>query len=91
MNFPELIKATREALHESQAEFAKRFNTHANTVSRWEGGKYQASYDCLSFVIGYARDLYWSACPRCNGTGRIKTKFGKDIAREALSKLDEAS
>lgn len=72
MNFPKLIKQTRVALGESQAEFAKRFKTHANTVSRWESGKYQASYECLSFVVGYARDLVWSICPRCNGTGRIR-------------------
>lgn len=52
MNFPEIIKAARESLGETQLEFAKRFNTHANTVSRWESGQYQAPYEVLDFVLG---------------------------------------
>lgn len=85
MNFPELIKATREALRESQAEFAKRFESHANTVSRWESGKYQAPYDVISFVVGYARDLVWNICPHCHGLGRIQTRIGKRSAKEAVA------
>jgi DNA-binding transcriptional regulator YiaG len=84
MNFPLLIKQTRIALGETQAEFAERFATQANTVSRWESGQYQASYECLSFVVGYARDLVWSACPHCNGTGRVKSTLGKE-AHKALN------
>lgn len=52
MNFPDLIKSTREGLGETQVEFAKRFNSHANTVSRWESGQYQAPYEVLEFVLG---------------------------------------
>lgn len=51
MNFPEIIKSARESLNETQAEFAKRFDTHANTVSRWESGQYQAPYEVLDFVL----------------------------------------
>lgn len=78
MNFPDLIKTTRKALGENQAEFAKRFNTQANTVSRWESGQYQAPYEALSFVVGYARNVVWSVCPRCKGTGRIKLGVAND-------------
>lgn len=72
MDFPKLIKSTREALGESQVEFAKRFDSHGNTVSRWESGEYQAPYLVLSFVVGYARDLVFSVCPTCGGTGRVR-------------------
>lgn len=51
MDFPKLIKSCRHSLSESQADFAKRFNTQANTVSRWESGQYQAPYEVLSFVL----------------------------------------
>jgi transcriptional regulator with XRE-family HTH domain len=52
MNILQLIKDTRERiLGETQAEFAKRFNTHPNTVSRWESGKYKASYKVIEFVF----------------------------------------
>ena len=52
IDFPELIKSTREGLGETQAEFAERFGSHANTVSRWESGQYQAPYAVISFVLG---------------------------------------
>ena len=71
MNFPKLIKSTRTALGETQEEFARRFNTQANTVSRWESGQYQAPYEALSFVVEYAKDLTWMVCPECNGSGRL--------------------
>lgn len=51
MDFPKLIKECRQSLGETQAEFALRFDTHANTVSRWESGDYQASYDVIAFVL----------------------------------------
>ncbi len=82
MNFPELIKSTREALKETQGEFAKRFGTHANTVSRWESGQYQAPYEAIGFVVGYARDLCWSVCTHCHGTGRVKNKTMEKYLKE---------
>lgn len=51
IDFPALIKSVRKALGETQAEFARRFASHANTVSRWESGKYQAPYEVISFVL----------------------------------------
>jgi hypothetical protein len=88
MNFPLLIKQTRIALGETQAEFAERFATQANTVSRWESGQYQASYECLSFVVGYARDLVWSACPHCKGTGRVKSTLGKEAHKAPCTQTE---
>lgn len=84
MDFPAMIKSTRLALGESQQKFAERFGTQANTVSRWESGQYQAPYEALSFVVGFARDLAWQTCRLCNGTGRVKTTFAKDILKENL-------
>ena len=57
MNIPKMIKDTRRKLGESQAEFAKRFNTHPNTVSRWESGKYKASYEVLEFIYSTNQSL----------------------------------
>ena len=74
MNFPELIKNTREALGETQGEFARRFNTQANTVSRWESGQYQAPYKVISFVVEFAEKDSWRICPKCEGQGRITVK-----------------
>ena len=74
MTIPEQIKNVRNSLGETQAQFAKRFNTQANTVSRWESGQYQASYECIEFVIGYATTELWQVCSRCHGLGRTKGK-----------------
>lgn len=51
LNFPQLIKATRKSLGETQEQFAKRFDTHANTISRYETGEYDAPYKVLEFVL----------------------------------------
>lgn len=75
MNFPELIKNTREALGETQGELARRFNTQANTVSRWESGQYQAPYKVISFVVEFAAKDSW-ICPKCEGQGRISKTVG---------------
>jgi len=72
MDFPNLIKTTRESLGETQAEFAKRFASHANTVSRWESGQYQAPYVVIAFVVDNAP--VFVSCSHCEGTGRIKIK-----------------
>lgn len=51
MNFPQLIKSARKTLGETQEQFAARFSTQANTVSRWETGSYQAPYEVLEFAL----------------------------------------
>ena len=74
MDFPQMIKLTRQAMGETQAEFAKRFGTGGNTVSRWESGAYQAPYAAISFVVEFARDQVWLVCAHCHGTGRLVKK-----------------
>jgi DNA-binding transcriptional regulator YiaG len=66
-----LIRAIRLHLQESQAEFAARFNSHANTVSRWESGTYQAPYEVLDFVIRKHGMLETITCPVCKGNGYL--------------------
>lgn len=69
IDFPAMIKAVRNSLGESQVEFAKRFNTGGNTVSRWESGQYYAPYNVLSFVLRrHEREI---VCPVCKGRGKI--------------------
>lgn len=90
MNFPALIKSTREGLGETQAEFAKRFSTHANTVSRWESGQYQASYEVLSFVLGEQkpdlRNIY--ACWATEAGFRLEVNQGS-YGRVCFLMIDE--
>lgn len=73
MDFPLLIRAARERLHETQAKFAKRFKTHANTVSRWESGEYEAPYRVLRFVL---KETSVKLCQTCQGRGVIERKSG---------------
>lgn len=68
-DFPDLIKAVRLRLGETQDEFAKRFDTQGNTVSRWESGQYQAPYSVLWFVL--RRRYKEVICPVCKGRGKI--------------------
>ena len=67
-NFAEMIRATRESLGETQAEFAKRFNSHGHTVSRWETGQYEAPNKVVQFILA-AREP--SSCPLCKGRGTL--------------------
>lgn len=39
MDFPELIKRTRQRCFLTQEEFAREVNVAFSTVNRWEGGK----------------------------------------------------
>src|SRR5438874_13225870 len=50
-DFPFLIKSTKLALNETQAEFGKRFGVSHASVSMWETGETQAPYKLLSFVL----------------------------------------
>lgn len=69
LNFPLLIRAVRLHLQESQEVFAKRFKSHANTVSRWENGEYQAPYTVINFIMKRHWRLEKLTCPVCNGKG----------------------
>ena len=69
-SFPALIKICRTNLRETQEEFARRFSTHQNTVSRWESGEYQAPYEVIEFVL-MNEPMRWQQCPNCNGSGRV--------------------
>lgn len=65
---PELIKQRRLELKESQGEFAKRFNTQGNTVSRWESGVYQAPYEVIEYCF---EPINIVICPSCMGSGHV--------------------
>jgi transcriptional regulator with XRE-family HTH domain len=69
LDFPAIIREVRKSLGETQEQFAARFKSHANTVSRWESGNYQAPYAVLSFVL--RRKFGKVKCPLCNGTGEV--------------------
>jgi len=78
MDIPKQIKITRKIFKETQEEFAKRFNTHANTVSRWETGIYQAPYEVIYFVFGkHAEQYEWEACEYCGGKGYVSKRLKK--------------
>lgn len=49
--FAEEIKKCRLKLGESQTVFAKRFGVATNTISRYETGHYQASYEIILWVL----------------------------------------
>ncbi|MFI2837579.1 helix-turn-helix domain-containing protein [Mycolicibacterium sp. PDY-3] len=71
MNWPLLIKQTRERLGETQEQFAKRFAVTTNTVSRWETGTYQVSLDAVDWLLQYAESREVKCCPRCGGKGIV--------------------
>jgi transcriptional regulator with XRE-family HTH domain len=78
MDIPQQIKITRKILKETQADFAKRFNSHANTVSRWESGEYEAPYEVIYFVFGENADQYeWEVCGKCAGKGYVSKRLKK--------------
>ncbi len=69
MKIANLIKITREQYGETQTEFAKRFGTHANTISRWETGRYQVPNQVLELILDSTeREI---VCPRCQGRGKV--------------------
>jgi len=66
MKIQDFIKMKRKSLGETQGQFAKRFNTHANTVSRWETGEYEAPYNVIEFCF---TPVQVKICPTCQGKG----------------------
>ena len=67
MQIKDLVKKTREELKETQAQFAKRFNTHSNTVSRWENGTYDVPNEVIERILDKKKEL--RPCTRCGGSG----------------------
>jgi transcriptional regulator with XRE-family HTH domain len=71
INWPKLIKDARQALGETQEQFAKRFAVATNTVSRWETGAYEVSLDAVEWLMNYSMSNTIRSCPRCGGKGII--------------------
>lgn len=70
MKLKDLIKQTRRNFGESQEQFAIRFKTTANTISRWETGIYEVPNVVVEALL---EDKYIKViCPYCMGNGTIK-------------------
>ena len=76
MKLANLIKTTRERYGETQVEFAKRFNTTANTISRWETGMYEVPNKVIELILSDSEKEV--VCPRCQGRGKIWIPSLKD-------------
>ncbi len=70
MKIRKLVTDLRKELGESQVTFAKRFSTTANTVSRWESGKYQVPNHVVERMLD--RKSVEVICSRCMGMGVIE-------------------
>ena len=57
MDFPKLIKQTREKLGETQVQFGERFGVERSTIEGWELEKRQAPYKVLAFCLEYENNL----------------------------------
>lgn len=79
MTIKELIKQTRQEQGLTQLQFAKLFNTTANTVSRWESGKYEVPNRVLEKILN--ENAIEVICSKCMGTGMVKkyNYFGPKI------------
>ncbi len=69
MKIKNLIKTTRERHGETQTEFAKRFSTTANTISRWETGAYDVPNWVIELLLSNSEKRI--TCPKCQGVGEI--------------------
>lgn len=69
MKIRDLIKYTRNQYKESQVEFAKRFKTTANTISRWETGQYDVPNWVIELLVNSKEKEVM--CPKCYGRGKI--------------------
>jgi len=70
MTIKELIKQIRKEQGDTQLQFAKKFNTSANTVSRWESGKYEVPNRVLEVILN--QNAIEVICSKCMGTGKVK-------------------
>lgn len=50
MEFPELIKRTRQRCLLTQEEFAKEIDVAFSTVNRWEGGKAKPNLSAMKSI-----------------------------------------
>jgi len=73
MKIKKLLKRTRERYGETQEQFAKRFDTTANTISRWETGAYEVPNRVIESIFG--ESLKEIDCVACNGTGKILVPY----------------
>ena len=71
LDWPNMIKAARQNLCETQEEFAKRFDVSTNTISRWETGEYKVSLAAAEWLFRHAIELDIRICPRCGGRGLV--------------------
>jgi transcriptional regulator with XRE-family HTH domain len=71
--FSELVKQHREMLHETQAEYAKRFNFDSPTaVSLWESGQRKVPERVLEAALDYIPRF--TICTHCSGRGMLEIK-----------------
>jgi DNA-binding XRE family transcriptional regulator len=66
VTIPGHIKAKRQKLKETQAQFGKRFGKSHAAVSEWESGKAEAPDVVIEFCL--PRSV---KCPVCKGEGLL--------------------
>lgn len=54
--WPELLREYRKQSGLTQDQLALQFDTHANTISRWESSKYEIPADVTWFLATYFFD-----------------------------------
>jgi transcriptional regulator with XRE-family HTH domain len=78
MKIKNLVKNYRKHLGYTQSQFAEKFDTTANTVSRWENGMYEVPNLVLEKVLSEF-GVIEVICPLCMGSGMYK-KIGDSHA-----------
>lgn len=66
MKIVERIKLAKKLLHETNAQFGKRFGVSDDTVRAWENDR-PAPYHVIEFCEMVLNNL--QECPACDGTG----------------------
>lgn len=54
--WPQLLREYRDQTGLTQGQLALQFDTHANTISRWESGKYEISAEVTWFLANHFFD-----------------------------------
>jgi len=67
------LKVKRIALGETQTQFAARFSTTPNTVSRWETGEYSVPAE-VAWWLTHNSEIP-RICPRCGGGGIVQNEL----------------
>lgn len=73
MTFGELVQQHRIMLNETQTEYAKRFNTHASSISLWEQGQRKVPERIMQVILKDKLPTY-TICPNCNGAGMVRNE-----------------